>query len=230
MARLATALALTMPLLAMPLLAGCTAMTRRPASVATVVTPAAEPLTGWRAIALPADQRRLDALPTSWTSALAAVPRSSAVRVKAEGTLLDPAAALDLPALPPGPYHCRLIRLGGRAGIKSYPPDFCTVGGDTATLSITKMTGDTLPGGWLHPDTDRRLIFLGTFRPRAAAVAPGYGHNPAIDVAGVVERVGPFRWRLVLVRGSGTPLDIYELVPVTPLVPGAPPAVPAKRA
>ena len=49
------------------------------------------------------------------------------------------------------------------------------------------------------------------------------------DVAGVIERVSPFRWRLVLTRaGKGALLDVYELVPVTPEVPGAAPAVPAK--
>ena len=39
------------------------------------------------------------------------------------------------------------------------------------------------------------------------------------------------RWRLVLTQaGNGALLDIYELVPVTPLVPGAKPAVPAPEA
>ncbi len=96
-------------------------------------------------------------------------------------------------------------------------------------LSFTKQTGQNLPGGWLHPDTPGRLVFLGAVPPPGGKAAPLYGVHPAQDLAGVVERVSPFRWRLVLTRaGRGALLDIYELVPVTPAVPGATPAVPAR--
>ena len=83
---------------------------------------------------------------------------------------------------------------------------------------MTKQTGENLPGGWLHADSDRRLVFLGTLREKGETAAPPYGGAPARDIAGVVERVGPFRWRLVLTRaGKGALLDLYELVPVAPV-------------
>ncbi len=174
----------------------------------------------WTTIATPGDRARLEALADNWTRARAAVPKRLARRMKEEGALLDPAAALDLPALSPGSYRCRLVRLGGRAGYASFAPDFCYVDGDGAGLSFTKQTGTTLPGGWLHPDTDRRQVFLGTVRTAAADVAPPYGTKPARDIAGVVERVGPLRWRLVMTRaGQGAILDLYELVPVPPATP-----------
>ena len=88
-------------------------------------------------------------------------------------------SGLDLPALSPGSYHCRLVRLAGRAGYASFAPDFCYVDGNGAGLSFTKQTGTTLPGGWLHPDSDRRQVFLGTMRNTPAQVAPPYGTNPA---------------------------------------------------
>lgn len=201
----------------------------RPAQpVITVETPEPEP-TGWRALASTQDRTRLAMLPMMWTRARAAVPRRLQAKLRTETELVDPAAALELPAPPPGPYRCRLIRFGGRAGFASFPPDFCYVDGGTEGLSFTKQTGENLPGGWLHQDTPTRHVFLGATPKPGGKGVPRYGDDPARDVAGVVERVSPFRWRLVLARpGRASVLDVYELVPVTPEVPGATPAVPAK--
>lgn len=208
--------------LALLFVSGCAA---RPHPVATVTSTAVDE--AWRGIATQADQDRIAALPSLWSRARAAVPRAGRARLAAEGALVLPDAALDAPALPPGPYHCRLIRFGGRAGIASFTPDFCYVEVHGATVSFTKQTGENLPQGWLYPDTARRQVFLGTFRNKSGATAK-YGTDPAHDVAGLVERVSPFRWRLTLVRsGSTGMLDVYELVPVTPEVPGAKAAVPA---
>ena len=169
------------------------------------------------------DQARLDDLTGLWARARAAVPVRLKARVAAEGPLLDPTAALDLPALPPGRYKCRLVRLGSRTGFVSFRSEFCFVNGNASQLWFTKETGDTLPGGWIHPDTAKREILLGALRGKSAKAAPAYGDNPATDVTGVVERVAPFRWRLVLPKaGQGAVLDVYELVPLleeSPVVP-----------
>ncbi|WP_374942577.1 DUF4893 domain-containing protein [Sphingomonas sp.] len=207
-------------------LTGCAARTPRP--VVTVET-VAQP-TGWRAIASASDQQQIDALPATWARALAAVPRRAQAKLRAETKLVEPAAALELPAPPPGPYRCRLVRFGGRAGIATFAPDFCYVDGGEKGVSFTKQTGSNLPGGWLHLDTATRQVFLGSLRPAGASGAAAYGDDAAQDVAGVVERVSPFRWRLVLTRaGKGALLDVYELVPVPPEVPGATPAVPGEK-
>lgn len=190
----------------------------RPALVAPV-----EPKE-WEGIATPIDKELLTALPGQWLRARAAVPRRAASRLRAEGPLADPMGALDLPTPPPGPYHCRLVRFGGRAGVATFPPDFCYVETANGGLSFTKQTGSNLPKGWLYEDTPKREVFLGTLGNGR------YGDDPAQDVAGVVERVSPFRWRLVLTHaGRGALLDVYELVPVPPVVPGAKLAVPAKE-
>ena len=203
-----------------PGLAGCATTRGGAVGRASVAIETAPEAPSWTTIATPADRARITALPDVWTRARAAVPRRFARRMSGEGALVDPGAALDLPALPPGPYRCRLVRLGGRAGYASFAPDFCYIEGDNSSLSFTKQTGQTLPGGWLHADTDRRQVFLGTLRTRAASVAPAYGKDAARDVAGVVERVAPFRWRLVLTKaGQGALLDIYELIPVPPASP-----------
>lgn len=206
-------------------LTACAARAPRPAVVVEQGAP--EP-TGWRALATPADQQRLALVPSLWSSAIGSVPAGLRGKVRAEGALLAP-AALELPAPPPGPYRCRLVRLGGRMGFQSFAPDFCYVEGDTNTLSFTKQTGSSLPGGWLHPDTPTRLVFLGALPRAGEKDVPLYGKHPGQDVAGVVERVSPFRWRMVLTRaGKGAVLDVYELVPVPPAVPGAVAALPAK--
>ncbi len=211
-------------------LAGCASVSAPPPAPQPSVTVGSEPA-GWDTTAMPADRLRIDALPTIWAKARAGVPRRLAAKLEQEGALVDPAAALEAPALPPGPYHCRLVRFGGRAGFASYAPDFCYVEVDGENIAFTKQTGTNLPVGWLFPDTDRRQVFLGSFKQPGKRSAPAYGKDPMRDVAGVVERVAPFRWRLVLTQaGKGATLDIYELVPVTPLVPGAKPAVPAPQA
>lgn len=179
----------------------------------------------WEEIVTLSDKALVAALPEQWARAHAAVPRRLGARLRREGPLADPAAALEAPTPPPGPYHCRLIRFGGRAGMATFPPDFCYVETSDGRLSFTKQTGSNLPNGWLYEDGPTRLVFLGTMGPGR------YADTPDRDVAGVVERVSPFRWRLVLTRaGRGALLDVYELVPVTPDVPGAPRAVPAKEA
>jgi hypothetical protein len=149
---------------------------------------------------------------------LAAVPAAARARVAAERPLLDPKSALDAPALSPGSYQCRLVRVGGRRGVVSYKSDFCYIAMVDGKQSFTKQTGTQLPGGWLFDDDKgKRLIFLGTLRPQQAPSAPPYGQVRQRDVAAVIERIAPFRWRMALVKNDGQGdqmLDIYELIPV----------------
>jgi len=195
-------------------LGGCSHASR-PVVAAKPVPAVTSP--GWNSIASAADAERVAGVADLWTRARAAVPARLQARLRAEGALAQPDAALALPTLPPGPYRCRLLRFGGRAGLRSFAPDFCYVDGDATALSFTKQTGSILPGGWLHADTPTRLVFLGATRRVGEAKAPGYGIVPAQDVAGVVERVAPFRWRMVMLHPRRDALlDVYELVPVTP--------------
>lgn len=194
-------------------LGGCGTGSHRVATVSVV--PAAQPEPLWRGVATPADQQRIDNLVGQWRQALGAVPKRQRPQVQSEGALLDPKAALEAPDLTPGSYHCRLVRLGGRRGINSFKPDFCYVDGGSDKKSFTKQTGENLPGGWLYSDGPTRQVFLGTFRGPKVEIAPPYGNQPALDVAAVIERIAPFRWRMVIPRaGGGATLDVYELVPV----------------
>ena len=204
------------------LTSGCTTTRARP--LVKLDPPAAvDAKADWTTIATPADRALIDALPARMAAAHQLAAKRGAARPGSDNALIDPKAALDLAALPPGPYTCRLVRIDARGVTTSFAPDTCYVDGTADAVSLTKQNGTILPGGWLHPDGTRRLIFLGTQRRRAPDTAPPYGQNAAIDVSAIIERVAPFRWRMTM---SGKPrnglLDVYELVPM-------PPAVPAPR-
>lgn len=207
----------TLSFVALLPLAACAGNSRPVAAASVVIAP--EPAKeGWRGRVLPEDAARIDAIEGTWRAALAEVSRGKRAVLAAEGPLVESRAALDHPALPPGAYRCRLVRVGegaGRGGVTTFPPYFCSVGtgGEDGTLSLSKQTGSDLPAGWLHADGDHRYVFLGAKQAKPGDTSLVYGADRAKDVAGVVERIGPFRWRLT-VPSAPAKLDVYELTPV----------------
>ena len=182
---------------------------------------AAAPADGsdWRRTASTEDMERLGRIPSAWSGSLAAARAAGfARRIAAEGPLLEPAAALPRPAPTPGVYMCRLIRLGtsarGTPAFAVVRPTFCFVGVSGNQLSITKPEGSDRPAGYLWDDSNpARMVFLGSLAPGRGAPA-AYGDDRARDVAGIFERIGPFRFRLVIpARDAPARLDIFELVP-----------------
>jgi hypothetical protein len=179
----------------------------------------------WLSVASDADFDRLNRLPEAWDEALAAARRAGFDRrIQVEGRLLDPEGALDWAAPTPGAYRCRLIRFAASAGrgrmLTAYPHHFCHVGADGDSLFLTKETGTERPFGYLWDDGDpRRMIFLGAILSGDEDNPPPYGADPATDIAGVFERVGSLRFRLVIPRfRDGLTLDIFEFTaaPVQP--------------
>ncbi len=190
----------------------------RPAAQVTLEEAAA-----WQKVASTDDVARLERAPAAWTEALAEARKAGFSRqLRAEGALLDPAAALARAAPPPGSYSCRVIRLGSAAPrarpFVAHKPFFCHIGVNGEQLSITKQTGSQRPGGylWDTPDT-RRLIFLGTLALGNEDAPIAYGEDPARDMAGIFERYGDFRYRLVIPwPRQESKLDIFELIPLPP--------------
>lgn len=181
-------------------LAGCQLAPPLPPSAAPVL-PVGE---NWRAIISPADADRLARLDPAWQAARGG-----------DAPLLGRNAALAWPAPPPGSYRCRVWRLGENRPPRRFPAQFCHVGVEGALLSFAKQTGDERWSGYFYVDGERRMIFLGA--APAGTTASGYGGDAARDVIGVVERIAPLRYRIVMPwpRGGGA-LDILELVPVAP--------------
>jgi hypothetical protein len=81
-------------------------------------------------------------------------------------------------------------------------------------MSFAKLTGSQRPLGLLLPDTSRRMVFLGTLQLGDERRALEYGKDRERDMAGVVERIGANRWRLVFPYPHfESTVDILELVP-----------------
>lgn len=206
-----------LPLLAA--LAACAQADQRP-TVTLAAVP--EESAGWRGIASVEDVQRIENLDAAWTAALAeARSRGFADEIEAEGDLLDPAVALPRGAAPPGPYHCRVIKIGSQdkkgPAYTAYKPFFCYVAAEDDLLTIVKQTGSQRPAGRLYPESDARMIFLGTMALGNEDEPLPYGEDSERDMAGVMERVAPFRYRLAIPWPRfESKLDVFELVPVTP--------------
>ena len=174
----------------------------------------------WEGVATDADEQRLARLGLAWQEALKEARRASPRDVEAEGALLRPRSALPRPALTPGSYNCRLVKLGQATGkgpaFERFKPFFCYVEVEGDLLTIVKQTGSQRPAGRLWED-DRpdRLIFLGSLGLGDEQQPLAYGEDPKRDMAGVLERFAPFKWRLVIPwPQSNSKLDVFELTPV----------------
>ncbi|HEV2080274.1 MAG TPA: DUF4893 domain-containing protein [Allosphingosinicella sp.] len=180
----------------------------------------AEQVPAWRRTASGDDQGRVDQLAQAWDEALAEAGKGSKRALTAEGKLLDPGAGLPRPAPAPGSYMCRLIQLGSTSPrvrpFAAAKPVFCYVGVDSdGRLWLAKQTGPFRRQGYLWDDRDpNRMIFLGSLASGAKDPPPTYGVLPDRDQGGVLERIGPLRFRLVTPRpASGHKLEVLELTP-----------------
>ena len=212
--------------LMMVFVAACATPQPRPDVVATVTEEPRTKTDVWTEIATDADEQRLARLGLAWQEALRDARRGYGREIKAEGALLQPRAALARPAPTPGSYHCRLVKLGkataSAVAFERFKPFFCYVEVEGDLLTIVKQTGSQRPAGRLWED-DRpdRLIFLGSLALGSEEQPLAYSEDPKRDMAGVFERVGPFKWRLVIPwPQSSSKLDVFELTPVA-LQPGA---------
>ena len=207
--------------LALAMLAGCSTKPKLPPGVKPSVeigAPAKADV--WKHVATPADQDRLARLGLAWQQALDEAKKTNAADIRREDKLLMPRAALPRPAPTPGSYNCRLIKVGkatdkGKA-YESFKPFFCYVQVDEELLSIVKQTGSQRPAGRLWEDDDpTRLIFLGSLALGDEQQPVAYSDDPKRDMAGVLERIAPFKWRLVIPWPQSTSkLDVFELTPV----------------
>ncbi|MEA3061694.1 MAG: hypothetical protein QOJ94_1475 [Sphingomonadales bacterium] len=189
----------------------------------------------WRSLATPDDRKRLRDWRSAWVEALGKARATHAAEVAKESDLLDPdAGALGDVTPPAGDYRCRAVKLGGQSpqvpDYVSYGPFPCRVGpavaaagnaaapagpGDAGALPFAAVGGPQRPVGRFFPDTPRRLMFLGTLQLGDEKGILRYGHDKERDVAGLLQRIGERRWRLVLPKPHfESTLDVVEIVPV----------------
>ena len=206
---------------ALAMVGGCDLATKRARSAATVTVEPEPKSDAWKRVATAGDQDRITRLGPAWQQALTEAKPKFSRDIAAEGSLLTPGAALPRPQPTPGSYNCRMIGLG-KADPKSpvfqkYKPFFCYVlSDDDGVLTIVKQTGSRRPAGRLwDDDLPSRMIFLGSLALGDEKEPLAYGEDPARDTAGVFERIGPFKWRLVIPwPRSGAKLEVFELTPV----------------
>jgi len=176
-----------------------------------VVVEEAEP---WRSVASARDAAALDSLAHRWRQALAAGRAANlSRRIAAEGDLLTAEARLERAAPAPGTYRCRYVRPGGRRWVSS-AQGFCYVGVEEGQLTLATELRGLRFGGYLWELKDgARLVFLGGAVPADTRTPLAYGENPSRDAAGLVERIGEFRYRLTMPEPSpGAGLTVVELV------------------
>lgn len=176
----------------------------------------------WRDIATEHDRYRLRQWRTAWVQGLAkATAAGHAAQIAAEGPLLQPDAAVDWQAPPPGEYQCRVIKIGGKSegllDYVAYPAFNCRIRAENGVLSFAKLSGSQRPIGLILPDSSRRMIFLGTLQLGDERRAMQYGRDRERDMAGVVEQVGDRRWRIAFPYPHfESTVDVLELIPREP--------------
>jgi Domain of unknown function (DUF4893) len=202
-------------------LAGCATKPNLPPGVHPSVEVGPPPKSeAWKALATAEDKDRLARLGLAWQDAIDDANKTNAAEVRREGKLLMPRSGLPRPDPTPGSYNCRLIKLGKSTlkskSFESFKPFFCYVEVEDNLLTIVKQTGSQRPAGRLWEDDDpNRLVFLGSLALGNEDQPLAYGDDPKRNMAGVLERIGPFRWRLVIPWPQSTSkLDVFELTPV----------------
>jgi hypothetical protein len=169
----------------------------------------------WRGEVTAADRDRIGHWRDSWRAALAGGGKAVAQARAGDDGLFDPDAALPDPALAPGGYRCRLMRIGRDVpgGFVAQPPRPCAATAGDGVLRFTVLDGPQRPRGRLFADQGgTRLVFLGTRVLGDERSTHRYGEDGERDLAGVLERIGTARWRLALPEpGWGATLELIDI-------------------
>ncbi len=172
----------------------------------------------WREVATETDRNRIRGWRSTWMEGLRQARERHLAEISGEGDLLNPDAALLDPAPPPGAYRCRTIKIGAQSDAMldwvAYPDFACRIAARDGLLTFTRQGGSQRPIGRIYPDNVRRMIFLGTLQLGDERQVLPYGSDADRDMAGILERVGERRWRLVFPRPTfESIIDVVELVP-----------------
>ena len=209
-----------MKLAPMPLLALALASTGCAAGAADRET-LAQSAPDWRSIATSSDRQRLREWRTAWTRGLQKAQSAGyGGSVEKEGTLLQPDSAIGWQDPPAGTYLCRTIKVGGKTqgmlDYVAYPAFHCRIRNEDGLMSFAKLDGSQRPIGLILPYVGDRKVFLGTLQLGDETRTLEYGRDQDRDLAGVLERIGDRRWRLVLPYPHfESTIDVIELVPAS---------------
>lgn len=173
----------------------------------------------WRAVASDQDKSRIRNWYTTWQEALSdARARGYGPQLDADPVLFNPMAALADVKFNAGQYKCRTTKIGakGRSGLSyvQYSWFRCQVRTDGKGKLLMKLSGSQRPSGRIFEDTYNREIFLGTLALGDEQTAVPYGSDRLRDMAGIVERIGDKRWRMVMPQPAyESVMDVVEFIP-----------------
>ena len=174
----------------------------------------------WREVASPYDIERIEANPTAYAEALEIARRSGtdADRAELARILADLPQPID-PAALPGNWNCRTVRfIAEPADFRVYDWFPCRITELPEGLLLEKLGGSELTAGYLYPDGETRMIYLGHAHgpnepPREYGGAAGpTGDDPANrDDPAILTQRGPDKLLLVKPYPVGAPdYDVLE--------------------
>ncbi|HHZ07673.1 MAG TPA: DUF4893 domain-containing protein [Rhizobiales bacterium] len=147
-------------------------------------------------IMTPADKERLAKYGTVRAEAIAEARAGGA---PADLAVLD--AILVAPQIPfagldmTGNWQCRTTKVGGLGALVVYGWFKCKVSDDGSGWLLEKTSGSQRTKGRFYDDTERRLIYLGSFFVSGEAPKP-YGSGPESDQVGYAFRTAEGSWRI----------------------------------
>lgn len=187
-----------------------------PSSVMAVKSSDAEK-TPWKLMATQKDVERL----TNWKAAFEqarqeTVAAGYAADIEKGGDLFKTDAAKPNSQLPAGFYNCSVTKLGGPfVQFVQYPVFRCQVTFEGGRRQFVKLSGSQRPVGYMYKKDSKQSVFLGTIVLGNEAKLVTYGQDEDRNEAGLVERIGTKRWRILFpFPHYESTMDVIDLTPV----------------
>ena len=182
-------------------------------------TPVVEDTISWRNEATQNDVERV----ARWEEALklgreGAVQGGHAGDIASRAPLFDTDIGQQAADIPAGLYNCSVTKLDGKpdAGLPyiAYPAFKCRVVDHDGKKHFIKLTGSQRTIGWIYPDDRAQHIYLGSLIYGYEDALIPYGRTAERDQAGVLQRIGDRRWRMVFPYPYyESVVDVMELTP-----------------
>jgi Domain of unknown function (DUF4893) len=171
----------------------------------------------WKSVATLKDVERL----TNWEAAFEQARKETvaagyAADLEKGDVLYKTDVAKPNPQLPAGFYNCSVTKLGGQlVQFIQYPVFRCQVTFEGGRRQFVKLSGSQRPVGYIYKKDNKQSVFLGTIVLGDEAKLVSYGQEEDRNEAGLVERIGAKRWRILFpFPHYESTMDVIDLTPV----------------
>ncbi len=186
-------------------------------AIAIATKPIDAEKTPWTSVATANDVKRLN----NWRAAFEQARREATEAgygdaVTKGGDLFKTNAAKTPSVLPEGYYSCSVTKLGGSfVQFVQYPVFRCHVTFEGGRRQFVKLSGSQRPVGYIYKKDSRQSVFLGTIMLGDEDRLVTYGQDEDRNEAGLVERIGARRWRIIFpFPHYESTMDIIDLVAI----------------